>query len=243
VTYRKYKNAQQLEREKYLRDCKFTNFDHSETSSDCSFDEDPRAIIMKSQDTKYNIRIEKLFPKNLRRIRFHEITENKELAREEYIANVLSDPDKYSARKGLRELFILEQKNKEKNEKKKISKITKATHHNFPWLAILTPAETLLPDNEREQIIREKYYSIINSEISPDELVNSTETIKFIQWYEGVRNKTITPAKFDPAQFAIETKGQIAKLRMVDPRKKTKGAKNSKVEIGVIKSSDESESS
>ena len=230
ITYRKYKNSQQLEREKYLAKCKFTNFDHSDTSSDCSFNEEPNAIIMKTQDKSYNIRIEKLFPKNLRRIRFHAITDKKENEREEYLENIRKNPDQYSRKKGLREFFIAEEKNKEKNEKKKMAKITKNVFLDYPWLSILTPEEALLQDTQREEIIRERYYEIINSNISSDELINSEDKIKFIKWYEGVRNKSINPIPFVRENFAIETKGQIKKLRMV-PLKKTK---SSKKEIGVI---------
>ena len=111
-----------------------------------------------------------------------------------------------------------------------MAKITKNVFLDYPWLSILTPEEALLQDTQREEIIRERYYEIINSNISSDELINSEDKIKFIKWYEGVRNKSINPIPFVRENFAIETKGQIKKLRMV-PLKKTK---SSKKEIGVI---------
>jgi hypothetical protein len=237
INYRKYKNAQQLEREKYLRNCEFTSFDHSDTSSDCSFDEDANAIIMKSQDKNYNIRIEKLLPKSLRRIRFHEISAKKDASREEIFDDIRENPMKYRKCKGLREFFVLEQKQKEKNEKKKVSKIAKNIYITYPWLSLLSPNEAMMDDTARDQIIREKYYEIINSDMTPDELINSSDIIKFIQWYEGVRNKTIEPAKFNVADFEIETNGKMQKLRMI--KQSTTKKKCDQTQIGVIDSSDD----
>jgi hypothetical protein len=237
VLYANYKNVSKAERSKYLSDCTFT-IDHSDTSSECSFDKDPMPVI-KKVDSNYNVRIERLFPKHLRRIRFHEISERKALDREEYLREVEKNPKEYSSRKGLREFLVMVKKRKEADAVTKTAAVTKRIMLDHPWLCILKPADCLLDTPDRERAITVAYYEIING-MSDEELVNSPDKLTFIRWYNARKNKIIVEPEFPRDTFTIETKGTIAKLVM---NKSTKRGRSSRTPAKHPQSTSDSDES
>jgi hypothetical protein len=157
---------------------------HSYTSSSCSFDKSKQINpLLMTSDAKYNIRIERLLPKHLRRIRFQKLTDKQIEDREAFFDEVRDNPKQYRHHKGIRS-FLISESNKKSHasEQRKLRKKKLNTKHH-PWLLILNDTEKRLSKDLREVAIRAKYHDIMNSPDIDTEITFNPHYLEFIHWY------------------------------------------------------------
>lgn len=153
---------------------------HSDTSSDCSFQKHPVDKYM-SSDKTYNIKIEKLLPKNLRRRRFEKLPEKLNDERNSFLTLVRKNPKEFQERKGILTYLATVDKKKDYTEKKKNTQKMSDIIADHPWIPFLTDAEKQMNKEFRDMIIREKYYELVN----PEEIDLQNENVmRFVRWYE-----------------------------------------------------------
>jgi len=185
---------------------------HSYTSSSCSFDKINQINpLFMSTDTNYNIRIEKLLPKPLRRLRFQRISDKQNDARNDFLNEVKNNPKKYSKHKGIRSFIVAESKKKDSAVEQRKSRKKKLNTKHHPWLLILNDVEKRLSKKEREIVIRTKYHEIINSPELDTDITFNQHYLDFIHWYNDVAQGKIVESDISDSDICpqILPKNQV----------------------------------
>lgn len=179
---------------------------HSYTSSSCSFDKTSQINpLLMTTDAKYNIRIERLLPKPLRRVRFQKLTDKQIEEREAFFDEVRSNPKKYRHHKGIRSFLVSEAKRKGHDAEQRKTRKKKMNTKHHPWLLILTDGEKRLPKDQRQVAIRMKYHEIMNSPEIETEIAFNPHYLEFIHWYNDVSQGKIVESDVSDSDLFPQT--------------------------------------
>ena len=179
---------------------------HSYTSSSCSFDKTSQINpLLMTTDAKYNVRIERLLPKPLRKIRFQKLTDKQIEDREIFFDEVRKNPKKYRHHKGIRSFLVAEAQRKGHNTDQRKSRKKKLNVKHHPWLTILNDAEKRLPKEQRDVVIRTKYHEIMNSPDIDTEISFNPHYLEFIHWYNDVKQGKIVESDISDSDIFPQT--------------------------------------
>ena len=216
------------------------NPDHSETSSNCSFDPHPiaRHNCLPS-DKNYNVRIEKMFPRELRRKKYEKPTDDVSKKRKKHLQDIQTrlkkKPKSLRKIKGIRTYVKSLTKKKLNVKKTNVEKSKKAFILRHPWINMFTRQEILnLSGSARKSRIREYYYDIINDPNLTERITERPDLGKFTQWYNRIREGLEEESDVDdddlklviePEKIKLE-RGELQRLQRVrDKRKHVLGKK------------------
>lgn len=165
---------------------------HSPTSSDCSFEmRKIESHEMMKTDNKYNIKIEKIYPKKWRRRRFQKVSSDIEEHREEYMKKIRKNPENYASKKGIRNVLAAMYKDKTSRKDAGVTRKKKILVSHHPWIPFINEKDRYLPKDSRDVLIREQYYKYVNSGTFEDDISFNPEILGFIRWYEMKRDGKI----------------------------------------------------